>query len=211
MDSEKMKNIMPGSLEEFQFLLTLKQEEDVSQNELHCPCRKGSPQPAWYMCERKPRYKLVPGGARSRRHGLLGQSLVFQVSEKLDAVSSQQQQDMRGHQMSRLGKKANQNNNKKAQNKTYTTPTPHVNSPQSASGHLGKWSGVGLIQYTLCTGLVYNLKITTTRPYLGKPVAKIIQEVFSMASQEFSHVLMLFNTACYGVSPRKLWIWAISN
>lgn len=51
MDSEKMKNIMPGSLEEFQFILTVNQEEDVSQSELYCPCPKGSPQCAWYICE----------------------------------------------------------------------------------------------------------------------------------------------------------------
>lgn len=54
MDSEKMKNIMPGSLEEFQFILTVKQEEDVSQNELYCP--KGSPQCAM-VCEHKPCHK----------------------------------------------------------------------------------------------------------------------------------------------------------
>lgn len=77
MDSEKMKNIVPGSLEEFQFILTLKQEENVSQNELRCPCPKGSPQRAWYICEHKPCYKQVPGGAQLRQHGFLGQSLTF--------------------------------------------------------------------------------------------------------------------------------------
>jgi len=76
MDSKQMKNIMPGSLEEFHFILTLKQEEGVSQNELHCPCPRGSPRRAWYIREHKARYKQVPGGEQFRQHGLLGQALI---------------------------------------------------------------------------------------------------------------------------------------
>lgn len=86
MDSEKMKNIMPGSLEEFQFILTVKQEEDVSQNELYCPCPKGSPQCAWYICEHKPCHKPVLGGVQFHQHGSLGQALTSQVRYKWDAV-----------------------------------------------------------------------------------------------------------------------------
>lgn len=81
MDSEKMKNILPGSLEEFQFTPTLKQEDDVSQNELHCSCPKGSPQWAWYICVHKACHKQGPGGVQFHQHfpGFLRQALLFSV------------------------------------------------------------------------------------------------------------------------------------
>lgn len=72
MDSEKMKNITPGSLEELQFILTLKQEEGVSQNELRCPCLKGSPQRAWYIREHKAYHKQVLGAGRLHHCCFLG-------------------------------------------------------------------------------------------------------------------------------------------
>lgn len=74
-----MKNIMPGSLEKFQFILTVKQEEGFSQNELHCPCLKGSPQHLWYKCDHKPCHEPVLGGVQFHLHGSLGQAFTFQV------------------------------------------------------------------------------------------------------------------------------------
>lgn len=57
VDYEKMRNIMSSSLKELQFILTLKQEEDFSQNELCRSCQNGSPLLAFYIWKHKPCHK----------------------------------------------------------------------------------------------------------------------------------------------------------
>lgn len=202
-DSEKMKNTTPGSLEEFKFPRTLKEEEDVLKMSYAVLVWKAS---------------LSGHGACVSRKAVVGWSAVTpaRLSRAVTSLLGQIEigccvfmaiTGQVGLWDEQTWRKPRQNNNN---NRTKVNPSPPLTVPKVLQD-TGKQSGVLLLQRALCTHLVYNLKLTATRSYLGKPFTNITQEVFSLARQVFSHVSMLFNTLCYSLSPRKLWVWSVSN
>lgn len=194
-DPEKMENTTPGSLEEFQFTRSLKEEEDALKMSYVVLVGKAPLSGHGGYVSRGAaveRSAVTPARLSRALAPLLGQTeigcCVFMV------ITGQV-----GLRDERACRKPRQNNNNK---KKKVNPSAPLTVPKVLQD-TGKQSRVLLLQRALCTHLVYNLKLTATRSYLGKPFTNITQDVFSLARQVFSHVSMLFNTLCYSLSPRS--------